>query len=80
MSSTAVTIAGIAARALLCDSIVQCRLSTPFVEKHMARKVRLSVAEIVISASLNYRSPASSSTCEPVAIIKPLSRHNTRVP
>jgi hypothetical protein len=55
-SFAAVTIAGIIARVLLCDDVVQCRLSTRFVETHMTRKARLSVGETVISASLNLTS------------------------
>jgi hypothetical protein len=53
MSFTAVTIAGIATRALLCDDVVHCWLSMCFVEMHMVCKSCFSVAEMVISALLN---------------------------
>jgi hypothetical protein len=53
MSSTAVTIAGIATRAFCCDDVVHCQLSTCFVEMHMVCKSHFSVAEMVICASLN---------------------------
>jgi hypothetical protein len=53
MSSTAVTIAGIATHALLCDDIVYHQLSMCFVKTHMVHKSHFSVAEMIISALLN---------------------------
>jgi len=52
MSSTAVTVAGIAAHAFRSNDVAQSRLSTRFVQTHIPRKSRSSIVELVVTASL----------------------------
>jgi len=56
MSSTVVTIAGIAAQAFLSNGVSQSRLSTRFLQTHVPQKSRSSVVELMVTASLNLTS------------------------
>jgi hypothetical protein len=56
MSSTAVTVAGIAAHVILSNDVVQSCLSMRFLQTHIPRKSRSSVVELVVTASLNLTS------------------------
>jgi len=56
MSSTAVTVAGIAAHVFLSNDVPQSRLSTCFLQTHIPQKSRSSVVELMVTSSLNLTS------------------------
>jgi len=56
MSSTALTVAGIAAHVFVSNDVAQSRLSTCFFQTHISQQSRSSVVELVVTASLNLTS------------------------
>ena len=53
MSSTTVTLAGIAAHVLVSNDVAQSRLSTRFLQTHISQQSRSSFVELLVTASLN---------------------------